>query len=114
MATGRALTTKSEYKYLAEQAGKQRKYEAKSRIGSRINGPLVDDIEHFAEHAPELLTDLRSVVCENGGRPPSLDPDDQLRELSQTLAMPITVGDVVYEDGDRHPVGDQTEVADDE
>lgn len=64
MATGRALLTDTEREYLAGEQGDQRRYEAVSRIRSRIDGPLAEDIEHLAEHAPELLEDLTDVVCE--------------------------------------------------
>ena len=65
MTTGRALTTETQREYLAGEEGEQRMYEARSRIRARINGPLKDDIELFAEHAPGLLEELREVVCED-------------------------------------------------
>ncbi|WP_224450618.1 hypothetical protein [Haloprofundus salilacus] len=64
MATGRALTTESEREYLAGEHGDQRRYEATSRVRSRITGPLADDVEFLAEHRPDLLEELREVVCE--------------------------------------------------
>ena len=64
MATGRALATETEREYLAGEHGDQRRYEAISRIRSRIQGPLADDLEEFDEHAPQLADELREVVCD--------------------------------------------------
>ena len=66
MATGRALTTEAEREYLRGEHGDQRKYEAKSRVRSRINERLAEDIELFEEEAPELLNEVRGVICEEG------------------------------------------------
>lgn len=63
MATGRALLTNGERDYLRGEAGDQRKYEARSRVRSRFFGPLADDIELLEEHHPDLLDELREVVC---------------------------------------------------
>lgn len=64
MATGRALMTETEREYLAGEHGDQRRYEAISRIRSRINGPLAADLDVFEEHAPQLAEELREVVCD--------------------------------------------------
>ena len=66
MATGRALATETEREYLAGEHGDQRRYEAISRIRSRIQGPLADDVEQFDEHAPQLVEALEEVVCDDG------------------------------------------------
>lgn len=108
MATGRALATESERDYLAGTEGQQRASEAKSRIGKRIEEILKDDMEHFEEHAPVLLEKLQAVVCENGATEPS-DPDEKLKALSQELGLPITVGQTVYESGDKHPLSETEE-----
>ena len=65
MATGRALMTETEREYLAGEHGDQRCYEAISRIRSRIQGPLADDVEQFGEHAPQLVKALEEVVCDD-------------------------------------------------
>ena len=64
MSTGRGILTDYEKDCLAGQTEKQREYEARSRVRSRIDGPLKDDVEHLREHDPELLNELRAVVCE--------------------------------------------------
>jgi hypothetical protein len=64
MATGRALLTDSERAYLEDEHGNQRRYEARSRVKARIEGPLVEDIEYLAEEHPDLLEEIRDVVCE--------------------------------------------------
>ena len=65
MATGRALMTESEEEYLAGEYGDQRRYEAKSRIKSRIRNQLSEDMNHWEEHAPGLIDVLQEVVCED-------------------------------------------------
>ena len=65
MATGRALTTETEREYLRGEEGEQRMYEARSRVRARIREQLADDVELFEEEAPELLEELRGVVCDD-------------------------------------------------
>ena len=64
MSTGRGILTGYEKDCLAGKTEKQREYEARSRVRARIDGPLQDDIEHLREHDPDLLAELRKVVCE--------------------------------------------------
>lgn len=64
MATGRGILTEGERKYLRGEASDQRKYEARSRVRTRIEEPLAEDIELLAEHHPDLLEELRAIVCE--------------------------------------------------
>jgi len=68
MATGRALTTETEQEYLRGEHGDQRMYEARSRVKSRINEQLAEDVDLFEDEAPELLEVLREVVCEDGSK----------------------------------------------
>ena len=63
MATGRALTTETERKYLRGEQGNQRMYEARSRVKRRIREELAHDVELFESDHPELLEELRDVVC---------------------------------------------------
>lgn len=65
MATGRALTTETEREYLRGEHSKQRMYEARSRIKSRIRERLSDDVDLFRQDHPELLEELQDVVCED-------------------------------------------------
>ena len=65
MATGRALTTEAEREYLRGEHGDQRMYEARSRVKARINKRLAEEVELFEEHAPEVLDELREVVCDD-------------------------------------------------
>jgi len=67
MATGRALTTETEREYLRGEHGDQRMYEARSRVKARINERLAEEVELFEEDAPELLDELREVVCDGDG-----------------------------------------------
>jgi len=61
----RALLTETEREHLAEEHGKQRKYETTSRVRRRIEDELVEDIEVLEENHPDLLDELRDVVCED-------------------------------------------------
>jgi hypothetical protein len=64
MATGRGLLTEYERECLAGEHEKQREYETRSRVRSRLNGPLREDIEHLREHDPDLLSEIREVICD--------------------------------------------------
>lgn len=63
MTAGRGILTGYERECLAGEKEKQREYEARSRVRSRIEGPLAEDIKHLKNHDPELLEELRDVVC---------------------------------------------------
>jgi len=65
MGIGRGILTDGEREYLRDEAGDQRKYEARSRFRSRLEEKISDDVELLAEHHPDLLEELREVVCEN-------------------------------------------------
>jgi hypothetical protein len=64
MAKTRALLTETEREQIAGEHGSDRRYQATSRIRSRIQEELTDDIEVLEEHHPELLDELREVVCD--------------------------------------------------
>lgn len=64
MAKTRAMLTETDRKYIAGEGGDKRKYQAASRIRSRIQDELPTDIELLKKHHPELLEELRAVVCE--------------------------------------------------
>lgn len=67
MSIGRGLLTDGERKYLRGESGEQRMYEARSRFRTRLEERVADDVELLEEHHPELLEELRDVVCEDGG-----------------------------------------------
>jgi len=64
MARTRAVMTETEREQIAGEDGEQRKYESTSRVRRRIREELPRDIEILEEHHPELLEELREVVCE--------------------------------------------------
>lgn len=66
VAKSRALITETEREHLAGEHGDRRKYEATSRIRARITEELTEDVAVLEEHHPELLDELRDVVCANG------------------------------------------------
>jgi hypothetical protein len=59
----RALLTDSERRHIKGETKKQRRYEAVSRVRTRINSELTTDVEILREHHPELFDELREVVC---------------------------------------------------
>lgn len=64
MARTRALITKTEREQIAGEHSDQRRYEAVSRIRRRVNDELTTDVELLAEHHPDLLAEIREVVCD--------------------------------------------------
>jgi len=65
MARTRALLTETERHHIAGEGTDQQKYEAVSRARSRIADELTKDVELLEEHHPDLLEELREVVCED-------------------------------------------------
>jgi hypothetical protein len=63
MAKTRALLTETEREQIAGKHGDTRKYQAASRVRSRIEEELTTDIEFLREHHPDLYEELREVVC---------------------------------------------------
>lgn len=58
--------TDTDREYISEGADDEHKrYQAISRVRNRINEELSRDVEILEEHHPELLADLRKVVCES-------------------------------------------------
>ncbi|WP_323677591.1 hypothetical protein [Halorubellus sp. PRR65] len=65
MARTRALLTERDRELLAEEDGGNRRYQAISEIRSRITEEMSTDIEVLEENHPQLLEELREVVCED-------------------------------------------------
>lgn len=63
MAKSRALLTDLEREQIAWEHGDDRRYQAASRIRRRIKEELTEDVEVLAEEHPDLLEELREVVC---------------------------------------------------
>jgi hypothetical protein len=64
MAKTRALLTETEREQIAGEHGDTRKYQAVSRIRSRIGEELTTDVVLLREHHPDLYDELREAVCE--------------------------------------------------
>jgi hypothetical protein len=86
MTTGRALLTDREKDYLRGEEGDQRKYEAVSRVRRRIQTVLSEDIDVLEETKPELLEELRSVVCE-GMEEATEDYDERALEDAREILI---------------------------
>ena len=55
--------TETEREQIAGEHGDERKYQATSRVRRRIEEELTEDIEVLREHHPDLLGELRDVIC---------------------------------------------------
>ena len=65
MAKTRALLTETEREQIAGEHGRERRYQATSRVRRRIEEEMGRDIELLEEHHPDLLEELRDVVCDD-------------------------------------------------
>ena len=65
IARTRALLTKTEREQIAGGGSDKRRYEAVSRARRRIKDEMTTDVELLEEHHPDLLKELRDVVCED-------------------------------------------------
>ena len=63
MARTRGLLTERDRELLADEDADNRRYQAISEIRSRINDEVSTDVELLQEYHPELLEELRDVVC---------------------------------------------------
>jgi hypothetical protein len=66
MAKSRGLITDTEAERIAGEADVEdsKRYQAVSRVRRRVREQLPEDLELLEEHHPELLAELREVVCE--------------------------------------------------
>ena len=64
MARTRGLLTDRDRELLANEDAENRRYQAVSEIRSRINDEITTDVEILEEHHPQLLEELRDVVCD--------------------------------------------------
>ena len=62
------LMTDRDREYIADEGdtSDSKRYQAISRVRTRINQELPADIEVLEEHHEGLLEELRDVVCEDG------------------------------------------------
>lgn len=59
-----ALLTETEREQIAGEHVNNRRYQATSRVRRRVEDELTVDIEEPKEHHPDLLEEIRTVVCE--------------------------------------------------
>jgi len=66
MSRRRAILTDRERELIAsdDEDEKEYQYQAASRIRNKIQDELTRDVEILEEHHPDLLEELRDVVCE--------------------------------------------------
>lgn len=65
MGRTRALLTKTDREYIAgeDSVDENKRYQAVSRVRDRID-ELESDVETLSEHHPDLLEEVREVVCD--------------------------------------------------
>lgn len=68
MAKTRALLTETEREQIAGEHGDSRKYQAVSRIRSRIEDELTTDVEVLREYHPKLYAELQDAVCSDDSK----------------------------------------------
>ena len=107
--TRRALLTEAERDHIrGAKENQQRTWEAISRVKSRINDQMREDIEILSEHRPDLLEELREVVCETGTRHVygvTLNVDEEFSILGPTPFAPQ--GETISIAGFRPGIGDE-------
>lgn len=66
MARSRGLITFTERERIADEDGIEdsKRYQAISRVRRRINEVVVEEVDLLREHHPDLLEELREVVCD--------------------------------------------------
>lgn len=69
MARTRALMSMTDRQHIsrASDPSDTQRYQAISRVRGRIQDELPQDVELLQEHHPELLEELRAVVCQEDG-----------------------------------------------
>jgi len=82
MARSRAILTETEREQIAGEHGDKRRYEATSRARARVRDELAVDIEILREHNPDLLDEIREVVCPTDAV--DADPNAADRDTSET------------------------------
>lgn len=65
VARTRGLLTERDRELISDQDAGNRRYQAISEVRSRIDEEVAKDVEILAEHHPDLLEELREVVCES-------------------------------------------------
>jgi len=67
VTNGRALATDRDRRQVAhvEDVTDSEHYQAVSRVRRRIKENMAEDVELLREHHPDLLEELRAIVCQN-------------------------------------------------
>ena len=66
MSHGRGLLTETEREAIAGEGSDSYRYKTRSFFRDRLD-EVGDDIDILEEHDPELLEELRAVVCDGDG-----------------------------------------------
>lgn len=63
----RALLTERDRELIAGVEGDERRYEIVARVRRRVQDNLGDDVAFLKDHHPELLAEIRELVCDDEG-----------------------------------------------
>lgn len=71
MGRYRAIMTETDREYIADgdEVEENKRHQSISRVRKRINEELPQDIAVLEENHPDLLDELRAVVCEDADQP---------------------------------------------
>ncbi|PHQ47745.1 hypothetical protein DJ68_00210 [Halorubrum sp. C3] len=66
MSQGRGLLTEAEREAIAGETSDSYRYKTRSFFRDRLD-EVANDVDVLEEHDPELLEELREVVCDDSG-----------------------------------------------
>jgi hypothetical protein len=88
----RALLTERERELIADPDEEDARYVAISRVRTKIQDELTEDVDVLREHHPDLFEELREVVCadETAPRPPPRsEPAEEELPPVETVSDPV-------------------------
>lgn len=88
----RALLTERERELIADQEEEDARYVAISRVRTKIEDELTEDVAVLREHHPGLFEELRAVVCEEEAvpqPPPRSEPAEEELQARETVSDPV-------------------------
>lgn len=97
MAKTRALLTQTEREQIAGQHDDERRYQATSRARRRVHEELTTDVAILTDHHPDLLAELREVVCATA---PTATGTATAESGSESTTVTSAVEDAGTDDGD--------------
>lgn len=85
----RALLTERERELIADQEAEDARYVAISRVRTKIQDELTEDVAVLRRHHPDLFEELQEVVCEEETAPPPPEPAEESLPPRETVSNPV-------------------------